>query len=113
MGSKKITTQKRKTGQYRQQPRKGKKILRWIIGIIILAILFIFLSGNRSLLKLYSLHLDKNKLQQQKEDLLQRQKDLETEIEKLKNDPEYNEKVAREKYNMKKGNEEVHLIESK
>ncbi len=51
-------------------------------------------------------------MQQQKEELLQQQKDLETEIDRLKNDPEYNEEVAREKYNMKKENEEVHIIES-
>ena len=36
---------------------------------------------------------------------------METEIEKLRNDPEYIEKVAREKYNMKKKNEEVHIVE--
>jgi cell division protein FtsL len=111
MSPKKTSTQKRKPSRYRQQPRKGKKILRWIFAIIVLVILFVFLSGNRSLLKLYSLHLDKNKLQQQKENLLQQQDDLETEIDKLKNDPEYIEKVAREKYNMKKENEEVHMAE--
>ncbi len=112
MSPKKTSAWKRKTSRYRQQPRRGKKVLRWIIGIIVLVILFVFLSGNRSLLKLYSLHLDKNKMQQQKEELLQQQKDLETEIDRLKNDPEYNEEVAREKYNMKKENEEVHIIES-
>ena len=113
MSSQKTSAKKRKTSRYQQQPRRGKRILRWIIGVIVLVILFIFLSGNRSLLKLYSLHLDKHNLQQQKEELLQQQKELEVEIDKLKNDPEYREKVAREKYNKKKENEEAYIIEAK
>jgi cell division protein FtsB len=109
----KTSAKKRKAIRYRQQTPKGKRVLRWIIGIIILVILFIFLSGNRSLIKLYSLHLENDKLEQQREELLRRQKDLEIEIDKLKNDPEHIEGVAREKYNMKKENEEVHIVEPK
>jgi len=107
----KTSAKKRKTARFHQQPRKGKRILRWIIALIVLVILSVFLTGNRSLIKLYSLYLDKNTMQQHKEELIQQQQDLETEIEKLKNDPEYIEKVAREKYNMKKKNEEVHIVE--
>jgi cell division protein FtsB len=111
MSPKKTIFPKRNIGKYQQRPRKGRKIIRWIVAIVILVILFIFLSGNRSLFKLYSLRLDKNKLQQQKQDLIERQKNLETEIDKLENDPDYIEKKAREKYNMKKEYEEVYIAE--
>ena len=104
---------KPRTTRYHQHPGKGKKILRWVSGIIVLIILFIFLTGNRSLLKLHSLHQEYNKLKVQKEKLLEQQKSLEQEIEKLKTDQDYMEKVAREKYNMKKKDEEVYIIESK
>lgn len=113
MSPKKSKNKKPRTTRYHQQPRKGKKVLRWVSGIIVLTILFIFLSGNRSLIKLYSLYQEKNKLKMQKEKLLEQQKNLEEEIEKLKTDKDYMEKVAREKYNMKKEDEEVYIIESK
>ena len=106
-------TKRSKTIRYRQQPRKRVKFLRWLGGIIVLIILFIFLSGNRSLFKLYSLHQEKTKLKMQKEKLLEQQKKLEEEIEKLQTDKDYMEQVAREKYNMKKEDEEVYIIESK
>ena len=86
MSPKKSKIKKPRTTRYHQQPRKGKKILRWISGIIFLIILFIFLSGNRSLIKLYSLYQEKNKLKVQKEKLLEQQKNLEEDIETLKSD---------------------------
>lgn len=52
-------------------------------------------------------------MQQQKEELIRQQQELEIEIHKLKNDLEYNEQIAREKYNMKKKNEEVYIVEPK
>jgi len=113
MSPKKNKIKQPRTTRYHQHPRKGKIILRWISGIIVLIILFIFLTGNRSLLKLYSLHQEHNKLKVQKEKLLEQQQSLEQEIEKLKTDKDYMEKVAREKYNMKKEDEEVYIIESK
>jgi cell division protein FtsB len=91
---------------YHQKSPRGKRILRWIIGIIILVILFIFLSGNRSLLKLYSLHHEKNELEKQKEAIIEEKERLENEIQKLETDDRYLEEVARDKFNMKKKEEE-------
>jgi cell division protein FtsB len=97
-------TPRKKT--YYQKPGRGKKILRWLLGILILVILTIFLSGNRSLLKLYSLHNEKNDLQKQKESVIQQKNQLEEEIHKLETDEQYLEGVAREEFNMKKKGEE-------
>jgi cell division protein FtsB len=91
---------------YFQKPDRGKKILRWSIGILLLIILIIFLTGNRSLLKLYSLHIEKNELQKQKESVIQQRNQLEEEIKKLETDEHYLEEVARDKFNLKKEGEE-------
>jgi len=91
---------------YYQKPGRGKKILRWFLGILLLVILAIFLTGNRSLLKLYSLHLEKNELLKQKESVIQQKNQLGEEIDKLETDEQYLEQQAREIYNMKKKGEE-------
>jgi cell division protein FtsB len=100
---------------YRNQvpSRKPKKLLRWVLGGIIFTVMMIFLTGNRSLLKLHSLQQEKQKLEDQRETLIKQNQNLQEEIDKLKNDQEYIEKVAREKYNMKKEGEEVYIIERK
>lgn len=91
---------------YYQKPDRGKKILRWSIGILLLIIIIIFMTGNRSLLKLYSLHTEKKELQKQKESVIQQKKQLEEEIKKLETDEHYLEEVARDKFNLKKKGEE-------
>ncbi len=65
------------------------------------------------MIKLFSLRQDRNQLLQQKERLLRQNDSLQKEIEKLKHDNEYLEKIAREKYNMKKDKEEIYRIEGK
>lgn len=45
--------------------------------------------------------------------MIQQNQQLREEIDKLQKDDEYIEKLAREKYNMKKESEEVYIIESK
>lgn len=107
------TTYKKKSspGGYRKAPGKRPGILRWVLAGLFLAIFLIFFTGNKSLIKLYSLHQQKEKLKQQKQELLKTNKELREEIDKLKNDKKYIEKMAREKYNMKKKNEDVYMVE--
>ncbi|MBN2365782.1 MAG: septum formation initiator family protein [Calditrichaeota bacterium] len=104
---------KKTTYSYRRNPEHRKRILSWILLLILGVILFIFLSGNSSLIKLYSLHQKRNRLIEQKKALIKQNQQLSEEIEKLKNNDEYIEKMAREKYNMKKEKEEVYIINSK
>ena len=96
-----------------QRSGKRKRFLLLFFGFISLTIAFVFLSGNRSLLKLHSLYKEKENLEVKKGDLIKQNQELKEEIKKLKNDDQYIEKVAREKYNMKKDGEEVYLIEEK
>lgn len=59
---------------------------------------------------IYSLLKVRNKtsrLEQETQELIQANKDLQAEIERLKNDTAYLEQIAREKYGMLKKNERV------
>jgi len=89
----------------RLRPRKGLGILLLVAFFTI--ILYAFFTGNKSVLKLYSLHQYRNELITEKERLTAENKELEEEIQKLQTDKGYIEEVARKKYNFKKKNEEV------
>jgi cell division protein DivIC len=95
---------------YRKTPMKFG-VLRWVIAGIIIFILVAFLTGNKSLFKLYFLHQQKQELQKQKEELLDQNAQLKDEIKKLQTDDKYIEKIARERYNMKKKDEDVYVVE--
>lgn len=98
---------------YRNQQQRSKRLWQWIVAIFIVGLLLIFFTGNRSLLKLYALHQQKMQLQHQKEKLIEKKNRLSTEVKHLKNDSGYIEKIAREKFNMRKKNEEIYIIEKK
>jgi len=108
-----LKKKRNKTLRNIQRSGKRKRFLLLFFGFISLTIAFVFLSGNRSLLKLHSLYKEKENLEAKKEALLKQNQELKEEIKKLEHDDQYIEKVAREKYNMKKDGEEVYLIEEK
>ncbi len=108
-----VRNQRKKTLRSTQRSGKRKRFLLLFFGFVSLMIAFVFLSGNRSMLKLYSLYKEKESLEVKKRALIKQNQEIKEEIKKLKNDEQYMEKVAREKYNMKKDGEEVYLIEEK
>jgi cell division protein DivIC len=102
---------KKKRTQLRTKPFTRKGVLRWVLAVIFIGLFLIFFTGNKSLFRLYSLHKEEEKLQKQHDNLLQQNRELENEINNLKTDQKYLEKVAREKYNMKKEGEEIYVVE--
>lgn len=98
---------------YNSKTSKGKSAgSRRGLGVLLLVsffsiFLYAFFTGNKSVLKLYSLHQERNELITEKERLIVENEKLEEEIQKLQTDKRYIEEVAREKYNFKKKNEEV------
>ena len=102
---------KKKRSQLRTKALTRKGILRWVLAIIFIGLFLIFFTGNKSLFRLYSLHKEEKKLKKQHENLLQQNRELENEINNLKTDEKHLEKVAREKFNMKKEGEEVYIVE--
>lgn len=102
-----------KSRYYRSESKRKRKTITWIISILALMLVLVFFTGSKSMIKLFSLRQERNQLLQQKEELLRQNDSLQKEIEKLKHDNQYLEKIAREKYNMKKEKEEVYIIEGK
>lgn len=82
----------------------------WIFILIVILVLFVFLTGSRSIFRLYDLHKQHNELLQQKETLESENEQLLEQIEKLQEDLDYIEKVAREKYNLKREGEDIYKI---
>ncbi len=75
-------------------------------------LIYAFFTGNKSVLKLYTLHQHKNELIAEKERLKLENQQLEEEINKLQNDTRYIEEVARKKYNFRKENEEIIIVKA-
>lgn len=86
----------------------GLFILLAVLGVLIYA----FFTGNKSVLKLYSLNQEKQELITEKERLTAENRQLQEEIQKLQTDNRYIEEVARKKYNLKKPNEEVIIVKA-
>ena len=90
--------------------KKRKRLLWLIFAAVLLLLSFAFLTGGKSLFNLYSLYQERNELLLEKQRLEAENQRLKEEIEKLQKDMEYIEKVAREKYNLKRDDEEVYKI---
>jgi len=98
----------------KRKPTKNlnPKLIRVGIGLIVFVlILFVFVSGPRGTWQLYRTDREKQKLVDEIRELEFKKAELDSERTRLLNDPEYIEKIAREKYNMKKEGEKVSKIE--
>lgn len=84
--------------------------LFFVIMFIVL-ILTLFLFADRGFLHFYRSYNEREILEKEIEALQQKRDTLLQEKDKLKNDPEYIEKIAREKYKMKKKDEKVYQVE--
>lgn len=101
---------------YQVQSESGNKFIRkkrikriFFISILVLFIL-IFVSGQRGSYQLYKFTKQANELEQEIKKISAEINKLEKEKEQIINDPAYIEKIAREKYKMKKEGEEVYQI---
>jgi len=80
--------------------------------VLILAILvLLFVFADRGTWKFYQDYKERNALQQEIELLKTKRDRLQKEKDKLEHDMQYIEKIAREKYNMRKKDEKVFKVE--
>ncbi len=100
-----------KTRKYRRKTGHRSGLWRWVLAAVFVVVFVAFFTGSKSILKLFALQQEREKLENQKQELVRENEALESEIEKLKNDEKYIEKIAREKFNMKKKDEEIYLVE--
>lgn len=93
--------------------QKKKAVLITLIIVIVLAYGSIVLFGSHGLITLMNKKSEKDALIYTiKKDSL-RNEALKNKLDKVKSDPDYIEKIAREKYNMQKAGEKVYKIEKK
>ena len=88
--------------------RWNKKILLGLLGLA-LVIWFLFID-DYSLKTRWDFSQQKKELIQKTEELKNESKTLEQDIQKLENNPDLIEKIAREEYGMKKPGEKVYKI---
>lgn len=102
-------TRKKKKSKPRVLLRISSKKLISLI-FVVGVLYFILFSGSHSLIQYMRQSSRKQALIENIDSLKAQKKHLEEESERLKNDLFYIEKIAREKYNMKKKDEKVYQV---
>ena len=87
-----------------------KRFIRGILFLIAATLLIIFVFGDHGLLQLYKLKRERAQIQNHILKLRQNKEVLITEKNRLENDLDYIEKLAREKYRMAKPGEQVFKV---
>ena len=89
---------------------KKKGLLFLLIGLILLAWYF-SLFGERGVLKIVQLRLERNRIRSEVNQMQEENKGLQEEIRRLREDPEYLESVARRDLGLIKENEILFIFE--
>jgi len=87
-----------------------KQFIRGIIFLLCITLLIIFIFGDHGLLQLYKLKRDRAKVQAQIAQLRKEKEGVMVEKNRLENDIQYLEKLARERYRMVKPGEKVYKV---
>ena len=108
-----MSVKKRRKPTTRKQIKLDKKRFQYIVfGIVAIVILVIYLTGPRGTIRLWRVIDKKEDLEKEIKELEVSKTELDSIKNRLKNDPAYLEKIAREEYNMKKEGEKVIKIET-
>ena len=87
-----------------------KQFIRGIILLLCITLLIIFIFGDHGLLQLYKLKRNRAKVQAQIAQLRKEREGVMVEKNRLENDIQYLEKLARERYRMVKPGEKVYKV---
>ena len=105
--------QQRKITDVLKRIAQKKRIKLFLSVLVLLLIVTYFFVGERGTYKLISFYNQKEKIIEEIQQLEIEKKELEKFKSELENDPQSIEKVAREKYKMKKKGERVYQIVEK
>jgi len=100
----------RKLTEVLQQIARKKRIKQFAFLAILILVAIVFITGSRGTLQLYKFSKQEKDLKHEIEALDDEKSKLEKIKSSLETDPEYIEKIAREKYKMKKKEEKVYEI---
>ena len=87
-----------------------KQLIRWALFLVAITLLIIFIFGDHGLFQLYTLKEERKKVQKQITELRKNRETLLVEKNRLENDLEYIEKLARERFRMAKKGEKVFKV---
>ena len=87
-----------------------KKFIRGVLFLIAITLLIVFVFGDHGLFQLYKLKRERAEIQKYISELRENREILISEKNRLENDLEYIEKLAREKYRMAKPGEKVFKV---
>lgn len=105
--------QQRKITEVLKRVAQKKRIKLFLSVFILLLVVAYFFTGTRGTYKLITFYNQKVELEEKISKIEKEKKELETFKTNLEKDPETVEKVAREKYKMKKKGEQVYQIVEK
>ena len=83
----------------------------FVILFFVIVIVTVFLFADRGFLHFYNSYDEREILKEEIKVLEQKKEQLLEEKDKIQNDPKHIEKIAREKYKMKKKDEKVYQVE--
>ena len=89
---------------------KQKKFIRGILFLIAMSLSIVFIFGDHGLLQLYKIKKERAEIQNHISKLRQNREVLIAEKNRLENDLNYIEKLARERYRMAKPGEQVFKV---
>lgn len=98
----------RKNPTQKLSPLQKKRLVRATIIFIFLGLIWLFFSPGSGLFSVYTTKKDLAALQLENEKMTEENANFQEEIDKMKNDPEYLEDVARRNYGLLKPNERVY-----
>lgn len=88
-------------------PLQQNRLLKIILGLVIISICWLLFAPGTGVYSLLKLRNKAIQLEKQNEALMSTNEQLQAEIDRVKNDKDYLEQIAREKYGLLKKNEQV------
>ena len=92
---------------------KSKTIKKILFAVFLLIVVYFFFGGDYNIYNLWKFRQKEKELHSEIQNSEKEKKQLTTEIERLKNDSTYIEKIAREDFKMGKPDEKVYIVQSK
>ena len=87
-----------------------KQFIQGLVFLICMSLVIIFIFGDHGLIKLYKIKTQRGKIQNHIAQLRQEREKRKEEKNKIENDLDYIEKIAREKYKMVKPGEKIFKV---
>lgn len=100
-------------GQTRRASGEASRLRRWLYIALGLVIAYVFVFGDYGLYNYLRLLRVRNRIQKEVAELQREKERLTEDLERLRRDRAYLEKIAREKYRLGRPNEKIYVVRPK